>query len=412
MVSNFLQKLGMKVNAVHIRKLKKEEIDLSISMSEFAFQLDLSEDDWTNRRNAMNPDDTLVVDEDGTIISKLTTLPLTTYINGKKFAMGGVSGVATWPEHRRNGLVKALLKKGLVEMKEKRQSISFLFPFSIPFYRKYGWELFCDKKVVTLTKEQLPSIKNSTGSVRRIGKEFDILDPIYQCFASQYNGMLVRDKAWWDIRIFKQVKGHIAVYTNNNGENEGYIIYEVKQNKMKIQELIYLTNDAWRSLWNFISNHDSMLDSVELTIYPNDPSMFFLNDPRVEQKLEAYFMARIVDVKQFLTDYSFQLETSETLVFHVEDSFCEWNNGSFFVKGTDKEQNDVQVFQEIKDGAKCAHPPKRGISCSIQHLTAMLMNYQKPSSLLLFDAIKGSDAEVARLENAVPLRATAFFDFF
>jgi predicted acetyltransferase len=392
---------------MHIRKLKHEEIDYSIQMSEFAFQLQLSEEQRKNRKKMINPEDTLVVIDDDKIVSKLTILPFKTLIQGKEFSMGGISGVVSWPEYRRSGLVKTLLKKSLEEMKTKGQSISFLFPFSIPFYRKYGWELFADKKLITMKKAQIPRFGAGLGFIRRIEKDFDLLNSIYVRYASQFNGMLLRDKNWWESRLFPNIKGQIAVYYDAQGEPEGYLVYDVKERIMKIQEFVYLSTEAWKSLWHFISNHDSMVDSIEYSTFGNDPALFFTNDPFVDQKIEPYFMARIVDVKQFLSMYPFDLRKGETLVLHVEDQFCEWNTGTFFINSS-----EVKQFQQQKEGAACTHPPKRGISCSIQSLTAMLLNYQKPSTLFSFEKIKGNENEITLLETAIPIKEPAFFDFF
>ena len=392
---------------MNIRKLKQEEIDLSISMSEFAFQLELTEEQRKSRREMINPEDTFVVVDHEKIVSKLTVLPFKTFIQGKEFAMGGVSGVVTWPEYRRSGLVKQLLRKGLEEMKEKGQTISFLFPFSIPFYRKYGWELFADKKMVTVKKAQLPRFQANIGCIRRVEKNYKLLDDMYQRFAMQFNGMLVRDKRWWQERLFPNIKGQLAIYYDEQGEAQGYLVYDVKNRTMKIQELIFLTTEAWRSLWTFISNHDSMVETVEYTTFGNDPALFFFKEPLVEQKTEPYFMARIVDLKQFLSMYPFLLADGESLVFHVEDQFCEWNTGTYFVNN-----NEVKQFQQTKEGSSCTHPPNRGIMCTIQDLSTMLLNYQKPSTLFMFEQISGNQEEVVLLEKAIPAKETAFFDFF
>ncbi len=390
-----------------IRKLLKEEVDYSISMSEFAFQLELTDEQRQLRREMIVPDETWVVEENGEISSKVTILPFKTYIQGEEFAMGGISGVVTWPEQRRGGLVKTLLKKSLEEMREKGQTISFLFPFSIPFYRKFGWELFADKKHVTVKKEQLPRFPKRSGSIRRVSKDYELLSSIYEKFAPNYNGMLVRDEKWWTKRLIPNMKGQQAVYFDNAGEAQGYIFYDVKQRNMKIYELIYLTADAWKSLWHFISDHDSMVEKVEYTTSASDPTLFFLNNPLVEQKVEPYFMARIVDVKPFLSRYPFQLSEGETIVLHVKDEFCEWNNGTYFVTNS-----EVKFFDQAKEGASCTHPPKRGISCTIQQLSAMLLTYQKPSTLLEFGEMMGNDVEVALFEKVIPCKNSAFYDFF
>ncbi|WP_161568251.1 GNAT family N-acetyltransferase [Anaerobacillus alkaliphilus] len=392
---------------MNIRKLSKDEMDYSISMSEFAFQLELTDEQRQQRKDMMNPEETWVAVENDEIISKVTTLPFKTYIQGKEFLMGGVSGVVTWPENRRGGLVKTLLKKSLEEMKEKEQTISFLFPFSIPFYRKYGWELFTDKKLVTVKKDQFPRFPKRTGTIRRVSKDYELLSSIYEKFAPRFNGMLVRDKKWWNGRLFANMKGQMAVYYDEQGEAQGYLAYDVKHRVMKVHELVYLNTDAWKSLWHFISDHDSMIETVEYKTSANDPALFFISNPLVEQKVEAYFMARIVDVKPFLSQYPFHLAEGETVVLHVEDEFCEWNNGTYFITN-----REVKFFEQAKEGASCTHPPKRGVTCTVQHLTAMLLNYQKPTTLLYFDAISGSENEIKLLEKVIPAREPAFYDFF
>ncbi|OIJ14129.1 hypothetical protein BKP35_07985 [Anaerobacillus arseniciselenatis] len=392
---------------MNIRKLKQEEIDLSISMSEFAFQLKLSEEQRQKRKETIDPSNTIVATENEKIISKVTILPFETTIQGKTFSMGGVSGVVTWPEYRRNGLVKTLLKRSLEEMKDNGQTISFLFPFSISFYRKYGWEIFADKKRVTLTKAQIPRFETQKGSIERVAPNFELLNSMYQRFALEFNGMLLRDKKWWEDRIFANLKGQIAVYYDEQNEAQGYIEYDVKERKMKISELVYLTTAAWKQLWNFISNHDSMADTVEYTTFSKDPALFFINEPLVDQNIEPYFMARIVDVKEFLSMYPFDLKDEETIVLHIEDSFCNWNTGTFFVSN-----NEVKQFPASKEGVSCSHPPKRGITCSVRSLAAMLLNYQTPSILLQFEEITGAKKEVTLLERAIPGKDPAFFDFF
>lgn len=390
---------------MNIRKLKSEEVTTSIELSEFAFQLELTEEERIKRKEMIHPEETFVVTIDDHIAAKMTILPLRTIIQGKEVPMGGVSGVATWPEYRRGGLVKKLLQKGLEEMKENGQVVSYLFPFSIPFYRKYGWELFCDRKFLTIKIEQLPKITTTTGSIFRIKKDPSKLIPIYDSFAQHMNGMLTRDEVWWKERILRTLKGQIAVYKNDRNEEVGYIIYQVKNRTMKIIELVHLSKEAWNGIWKFISNHDSMIDKVELTTFAADQGNYFFQDPKIEQKLEPYFMARIVDMTKFLSLYPFQLKNIDQIILHVHDDFCDWNNGTYIIKQGDSE-NIVQHFQPTKEGAACVHPPKRGVSCTVQQLTAMLLNYQQPTYLL------GSDRDVMLLEQAIPTRIPAFFDFF
>ncbi len=75
--------------------------------------------------------------------------------------MGGVAGVATYPEYRRSGYVKELLQHSLQTMKKDGYTVSMLHPFAVAFYRKYGWELCANLLVCHMTKSDLVMKKTS-----------------------------------------------------------------------------------------------------------------------------------------------------------------------------------------------------------------------------------------------------------
>ena len=85
--------------------------------------------------------------------------------------MGGVAGVATYPEYRRSGYVKELLQHSLQTMKKDGYSVSMLHPFAVSFYRKYGWELCANRIVCQMTKSDLIIKKQVNGTVKRFSKD-------------------------------------------------------------------------------------------------------------------------------------------------------------------------------------------------------------------------------------------------
>ena len=79
--------------------------------------------------------------------------------------MGGITGVATYPEYTGKGLIHSLMKRVVNYMHEQEFPISFLYPYSIPFYRKMGWEIVSDKLTFTVKDTQLPKARPVTGMV-------------------------------------------------------------------------------------------------------------------------------------------------------------------------------------------------------------------------------------------------------
>ena len=90
------------------------------------------------------------------LASQIVIYPMEMNIEGERFEMGGITGVATYPEYAGRGLIHSLMSECLRHMREKRQYISILCPYSIPFYRKMGWEVVSDKLSFHIKDTQLP----------------------------------------------------------------------------------------------------------------------------------------------------------------------------------------------------------------------------------------------------------------
>ena len=112
-------------------------------------------------------------------------------------AMGGITGVTTYPEYTGRGLIHSLMRYVIDYMHKKKLPISFLYPYSIPFYRKMGWEIVSDKLTFTVKDTQLPKAfpgawSNVSAWIPRI---FITCIPISPCsttvhsFATSWPGM-------------------------------------------------------------------------------------------------------------------------------------------------------------------------------------------------------------------------------
>ncbi|RBW71022.1 GNAT family N-acetyltransferase [Bacillus taeanensis] len=392
-----------------IRILTKNELDEALSLSQFAFQYKLTNEEKARKKDRIKENEVWGYFQNEDLASKLHLLSLQVFIQEVPFYMGGIASVATWPEYRRKGMVKKLLKKVLIKMKENGQTISMLHPFSFPFYRKYGWETFIAYKKYTIDINQIPRSEAADGTIKRIGKNRSLLNEIYTAYAKKYNGMLIRSEEWWKNLIFTQKNHQTVVWYDEEQVPKGYAIYTVKDKRMKVEELIFLNEQARCGLWNFISQHDSMVHTVQLTVPESDQFSFVFENPSFKQEVVPYFMARIIDVKDFLTQYP--LKPSRSLFLHVYDEFASWNNGIFHLQNS-KNGLLVKHFEKKTEKMACAHPPKRGLQCDIQTLTAMLLGYQRPTFLCEIGKLKGNKEEVAVWEQLISKKTTYFIDFF
>lgn len=335
------------------------------------------------------------------LVSQLSIYPCEVNIHGRIFQMGGLTGVGTYPEYANLRLMSDLIKIGLERMRDKQQWISYLCPYSIPFYRKKGWEILSERVTFRVKDSQLPGVVDIPGFVERLPVLHPDVIATYERFARKNHGAMLRGEIEWEEywRWENEDERTAALYYAGQGKPLGYILYWIEKDIFHIKEMVYLTQEARLGLWNFISAHYSMINRVEGDIYKNAPVAFLLDDSQITEVIEPYAMARIVDVAAFLSHYPFA-RTGKPFHFIVSDPVAEWNQGTFGVSWNGK---NVEVSRE-----PCGKP----VSLSIRALTAMLMGFRPPSFFHEIHQLETDARTLALLEDIIPNVQPYFSDYF
>ncbi|MDP4161635.1 MAG: GNAT family N-acetyltransferase [Bacillota bacterium] len=388
-----------------INTLTEEQYIDSMDLSMYAFQYRIKEEEIAGRKEKLKDHTILGIYEDQNLAAKLHIIPLEITMGEHKWKMGGVAGVATYPEYRRKGYVRELIVEALKKMREENQIVSLLHPFDIGFYRKFGWEIFSDNQKIVIDKKELRINNIQKGRIQRFTKETHQgeIERVYQEYASKYMGMLVRDAKWWKESIYHDAQ--LALYRNEHEEAKGYILYKVSERKLDVMEMVALNQEARAGLWNFICQHDSMVEQVTMLLSVHDHFQYLFHQPKLKMEVYPYFMARLVDVEKCLKQYPFA-GMDDSVFLHVEDEYAPWNNGSYLIG-----KGKFQSFKE-KSGSRCVEVPKRGIHINSNALTAILFGYKRPVDLHEMELIQGSEDEIATLERMIPAKKPFFYDFF
>ena len=75
---------------------------------------------------------------DGQMMSTLCVTGFTVNFDGGSYRMGGVGGVATLPQYRRQGGIRACFQAALPDLYQEGFCFSYLYPFSTAYYRRSG----------------------------------------------------------------------------------------------------------------------------------------------------------------------------------------------------------------------------------------------------------------------------------
>jgi len=341
----------------------------------------------------------------GHLASQIVIYPMEVNIQGEICKMGGVTGVATYPEYTGRGLIHSLIGKSLEYMRSQQQIISYLCPYSIPLYRKHGWEIVSDKMTFTIKDTQLPKRHPVDGQIERVDIECEDLQRVYKYFALQEHGALVRGKLEWE-EYWRWDSDDVmaAVYYSADAKPLGYVIYYIENEVFSIKEMVYLNQEAKYGIWNYISAHFSMITKVEGANYTGEPIAFQFEDSEIDESIQPYAMARIVDVQRFIEQYTFQFEDPKlTLELEVSDVMAPWNNGIFHVSW-----RDGRTLCEKVNNWSTGHR----LSLDIKALTTMLMGYKRPTYLYNNDRIDMDYHLLKTLETLISPDKPYFSDYF
>lgn len=339
------------------------------------------------------------------LISQLAVYPFKVNIFGRIYEMGGLTGVGTYPEYANLGLMNKLMLHALSNMRDRKQSISYLYPYSIPYYRRKGWEIISNKISFEVQDTQLPKPKMVPGNVERVTIEHPDIKKVYEKFALTHHGAMLRNELAWEEYLRWDLDDMtVAIYYDNKDEPTGYLLYWVAEEIFHLKELVSIDEEARTGLWNFISAHFSMITRVKGDIYKDEPLAFLLEDGDIKETIAPYFMARIVDIRLFIEQYPFQKQDQESrLVFKLHDPMLEWNQGTFTLTVDRSGQG------RLTEGGG-GMPPS--ITFDIPTLTTMLMGYKRPTYLSQIGRIHADDNIVNLLENLIIREKPYFSDYF
>lgn len=114
-------------------------------------------EDW--RRSFQNNvdqhghDAVLVVEHEGRIVASMQVIPEGMRFGEATLPAVAVAGVGTIPEARRIGCAAAMLEEATRRMRAWGAAASPMWPFSFVYYRKFGWEIGGEARVVTWKKD-------------------------------------------------------------------------------------------------------------------------------------------------------------------------------------------------------------------------------------------------------------------
>ncbi|AEB30165.1 putative N-acetyl transferase, GNAT family [Carnobacterium sp. 17-4] len=339
------------------------------------------------------------------LAGQVMVFPLNMTIHHQPFVMGGISFVATYPEYRNAGVMKHLLIRCLEEMRKQGQLISVLGPFSVSFYRHFGWDLFFDKVHYTFPIDLFNTKKGDMGHLERFSytenrEQLELVKELYHTYALQTNGMMIRNEDWWKRLELRQPDASFALSIAEDGQPQGYIRYIMNGQTFEVLDQVALNLTAEQALWEFIKVHRSNFTQVTGTAAVHQSFGTQWDDPQFKKEIVHDKMIRIVDVERFLAVYPFQGLTKR-LYLKVRDAFAPWNEGVYRIDS--KEVTRVSEKDVSLD--EC-------LMMDISSLSSYLVGYHALKWYQYQGKASGSEHVLKEWDKVIPKNQPQFYGHF
>lgn len=269
------------------------------------------------------------------LLASAQVIPYCIKLRGNKQNCGYIVGVDTAPEARNRGYARTLLHSCLKLQRERKQFISLLMPFEGQFYYRYGWSFSYFHQQLLLHPSELRCAAKAWGSVREIELEnaVEILHPLYDSFAKNYDGMVMREKSGWNALLADAALEQTRCYVlEQEGQAVGYCLWTPMKSCSFIREMVWCCEEARAGLLEFIRTHVPDGNQVWLELPDEDVLVYQLAASKKAAVRYPFLMARIVDVQQCLEAIRYPDRIVIAFCMAVQDSFAEWNDAVFEIQ--------------------------------------------------------------------------------
>ena len=289
-------------------------------------------------------DRSLAVFEGRAVVGTAASSGFAMTVPGGSVPAAAVQGVTVLPTHRRRGILRALMRRQVDDIRARGEVVACLWATEAPIYGRFGygpatvgvaWE--ADRRDVGFA----PGRGDANGVDVHLVPTDEArqeMEEVYERLRPVVPGALGRPAAWWD-RTLKDPDGGTlrAVARDRNGA-VGYASYRVSEswgyrgpeNRLGVSELLATTPAAAAGLWRYLFGVDLVRTVSAYNRPPDDPLEWLLADPRaLRRRVNDSVWLRVVDVAAALRARTWG--KGVTLVVGIVDPFCPWNEGEWRV---------------------------------------------------------------------------------
>ncbi|QRP44586.1 GNAT family N-acetyltransferase [Amycolatopsis sp. FDAARGOS 1241] len=315
----------------------------------------------------------------------------------------GVTAVGVLPSHRRQGVLTALMRHQLTELRTRGEFLSVLLASEAVIYRRFGYGPATYEQRLTVPRHRAaladPRARAAAGpaagsiEVLRRAECGDILETVYDSYRRAQPGALSRPHRWWASGAGQPpvaaAPRYVAVHRDADGAPDGYASYCLSEPETLTVDEIITTDDAVSTaLARFALGHDLVSEVVFKRCPPDHPLRWQLADFRAGQVTDDtdWLWVRLLDVPRALTTRGWFADGE--LVLDVADPFLA-EHGRYLLTARDGKAECVPTDLQPD------------LSLDVSDLGSIYLGGTAPSTLVRAGHVQARHRAVAVLADAL-----------
>ena len=324
----------------------------------------------------------------------------------------GVTVVGVLPSHRRQGVLRTMMRHQLNELRARGEFLSVLLASEALIYRRFGYgpATYTQRLTVprhraafTLPRAHGTATVGATGSdtgsdtgwveVLRRAECGEILEEVYDRYRRAQPGALSRPHRWWALGAgqppVSTAPRYVAVHRDADGVPDGYASYSIDDpDTLTVDETIAIDDAVSTALARFALGHDLVSQVVFKHFPPDHPLRWQLADFRAGQVSNDmdWLWVRLLDVPRALTARGWF--TDGELVLDVDDPFL-GEHGRYLLTVRDSKAECVPTDREPD------------LSLDVSDLGSIYLGGTTPSTLVRAGHIRAHRPGAAALADAL-----------
>ncbi|MEV0069267.1 MULTISPECIES: GNAT family N-acetyltransferase [unclassified Amycolatopsis] len=312
----------------------------------------------------------------------------------------GITSVGVLPSHRRQGVLSAMMRHQLAELRSRGEFLSVLLASEATIYGRFGYGPATYTGQLTVPRHQAAlaapraHAPADTGSVEVLKRDecVELLEDVYDRYRRAQPGALSRPHRWWALRAgqppITAAPRYLAVHRDADGTPDGYASYSlVEPGTLTVDETIATDDAVFTALARFVLGHDLVTRVVFKHVPPWHPLRWQLADFRAGTASDDdWLWVRLLDVPRALTARGWF--TDGELVLDVTDPFLDERGRHLLT---------------VRDGKAECVPTDRApdLSLDVRDLGSLYLGGTTPSTLVRAGHVHAHHPEAAGVADAL-----------